>query len=346
MLGGFSFYPLKFLAGLSAAGAFLIAAVSPPNSWYLTSATFNSSTASLYFNGTLQGTLPFGQDFVRLLIVGSNGQGGAFAGAVTGLQMWNRALAPSEHAALMAGPTSLPPAPPPSSPSPPPGAPLLRDNFLTLTTSNPPAGVVVITGPPEDVISYTGYCQDEYKEQAGEPLHYEFCAFSLTSVLVALLLQDSPAVAFRSTDGTMFLNAGNEQGNVRSFHHLLFAITIRFCSRANVCQYRMIRAPQPGPVLVSQFIRDCLRPPFVGTNVLQASLNPNADPSTLYPFLYASPWNVAGCVPQYVNDTYFGYFSPNMFISGTGFLICRVCRVCRVLSSHTPSQEPGRCLIY
>ena len=164
--GGNLLTTILSLAGLSAAGAFLIAAVSPPNAWYLTSATFNSSTASLYFNGTLQGTLPFGQDFVRILIVGSNGQGGAFAGAVTGLQMWNRALAPSEHAALMAGPTSLPPAPPPSSPSPPPGAPLLRDNFLTLTTSNPPAGVVVISGPPEDVISYTGYCQDEYKEQA------------------------------------------------------------------------------------------------------------------------------------------------------------------------------------
>ena len=84
-------------------------------------------------------------------------------------------------------------------------------------------------------------------------------------------------------------------------------------------QYRMIRPPQNGSVLISQFVRDCSRPPFVGTNKLLPGLNPNADPSTLYPALYASPWNVANCVPSFVNDTYFGYYSPNMFISGPIF---------------------------
>ena len=180
-------------AGLAAAGNFLPGEVAPRNTWYLTSASFNSTTVALYFDGRLQSTKPFGQDFVRRLIVGSNGQGGAFAGAVSQLQasfffyffslvfsafsrsfdascfcvqLWNRALAPYEHALLYQGPpVPAPPAPPPSPPAPPPGAPRLRDNFLTLTTSNPPAGSVIITGPAEEVISYTGYCADEYKEQ-------------------------------------------------------------------------------------------------------------------------------------------------------------------------------------
>lgn len=68
----------------------------------------------------------------------------------------------------------------------------------------------------------------------------------------------------------------------------------------------MIRAPQPGPVKMSQFVRDCSHPPFVGTNVLPPPLNSSLPLTELYPALYASPWDGPGCVPSYVNDPDFG----------------------------------------
>lgn len=131
-------------------------AVAPAKTWYLTSATFTSTTASLYFNGSLQGTFPFTEDFVTSLIVGSAGGGNAFAGYVHSVQMWAFGLSPADHAALFASEAPLPPAPPSSPPSPPPAAPALRTGYGTLTDANPPIGVVEIVGPEEDVIAYNG----------------------------------------------------------------------------------------------------------------------------------------------------------------------------------------------
>ena len=79
----------------------------------------------------------------------------------------------------------------------------------------------------------------------------------------------------------------------------------------------MVRPPTPGPILLSQFTRDCSRPPFVGTNSLPPNLDPSMPLSQLYPALYASPIDGPGCVPSVLDAPYFGTFSPNMFIMGT-----------------------------
>ena len=106
--------------------------------------------------------------------------------------------------------------------------------------------------------------------------------------------QDAPGSAWRATDGTIILNLGNEQGN-----------------------YRMIRTPQAGPILMSQFVRDCSRPPFVGTNTLPTNLDKSGPYNSLFPALFASPWDAPGCSHYYLNATYFGNYSPNMFMSAT-----------------------------
>lgn len=114
-----------------------------------------------------------------------------FQGYVSQISIWATALTANDHAALMGGPLLLPPSPPPSPPAPPPSPPQLRTNYGQATSDNPPLVIVSVVGEPETFIEYNGYCSTEYKEQ------------------------DSAAVAFRAADGTIFVNAGNEQGNVR-----------------------------------------------------------------------------------------------------------------------------------